>query len=386
MNTSKKAIVFGSGHLAFRTKNLLEDRGVEVFPISDENSHKKNEGIFTREETVLETLSADNVDFIYIVGDNDDKNIEFLIAANRFSATEKITVSIFNKKIALHLKHLHKELFIISPAEISADFFVRGLDEPVERKVWYELEESEGLLPEFSLSNLFYKIGFLFLLLICISTTFFHFYNGFSLIDSLYFVIVTISTVGYGDVNLLQTDIVSKLTGITLILTSMILVWLSFSLLMNELLKKKDLLTLGIKKYTLTDHVIVCGLGRTGFFVIEKLLAQGHKVLIIEKDSHSPFLQYFKSKGAEFYVGDAVLQKTLQDVNVQKAKALISLINNDSKNLEIGLSGRSLNPNLKLILRIYEKTISEEIKEFFDIQVTFSVSEITAEYLIEKTL
>ena len=77
--------------------------------------------------------------------------------------------------------------------------------------------------------------------------------------------------------------------------------------------------------------------------------------------------------GIDVYIGDARLPGVLHDVGVTKAKALYSLVDSDFGNLEIGLNARAFDPTLRLVLRIYDDSMSKMIRENLDIQLTYSM-------------
>ena len=120
-------------------------------------------------------------------------------------------------------------------------------------------------------------------------------------------------------------------------------------------------------------------LGRLGYFICEGLLDAGEKVLIVEKEETSAAIDHFRSRGAEVYIGDARMPRVLLDVGVTRAKALYSVVDNDFTNLEIGLNARSFAPVLRLILRIYDESMSGRIKDNLDIHLTFSMTAIADE-------
>ncbi len=66
-----------------------------------------------------------------------------------------------------------------------------------------------------------------------------------------------------------------------------------------------------------------------------------------------------------------------------RAKALYSLVANDFVNLEVGLNARSFDPQLRLIIRMYDESMSRRIKEQLDIHLTFSVSAMADEKFLE---
>ena len=193
---------------------------------------------------------------------------------------------------------------------------------------------------------------------------------------------MTVATVGYGDITLLNASAATKLVGIGLILTSTCFIWMIFSLTVDNIIKRRVQLALGRKRYSLSGHVILCGLGRLGFFIAEGLLKQGEKLLIVEKNENSPTIEYFRSRGADVYIGDARLPRVLQDVGVTRAKALYSVINSDYANLEVGLNARSFVPGLRLILRIFDESMSQRIKKHLDVHLTFSMTAIADEQFL----
>ncbi|MEO7454953.1 MAG: NAD(P)-binding protein, partial [Gemmatimonadaceae bacterium] len=182
---------------------------------------------------------------------------------------------------------------------------------------------------------------------------------------------------------LVNASTMSKVVGIALILSSTAFIWMIFSLTIDGIIKRRVQLSLGRKRYTKSGHVILCGLGRLGYFVGEGLLARGERLIIVESDPDSPAIEHFRRLGADVYIGDARLPRVLQDVCVSRAKALYSLIDDDFTNLEIGLNARSFMPSLRLILRIFDASMSKRVSDTLDIHLTFSMSAIADEHFIE---
>jgi voltage-gated potassium channel len=112
---------------------------------------------------------------------------------------------------------------------------------------------------------------------------------------------------------------------------------------------------------------------------VQELIQKKEKVIIIEQNENANHIDYFRQLGAEVYIGDGRLAKVLNDVNVKDAKALISVINNDALNLEIGLNARSLDPTMRLILRIFDEQMAIKINEYLKFHLTLSLSAIAEE-------
>lgn len=216
------------------------------------------------------------------------------------------------------------------------------------------------------------------------ATSYFRAAEHLSWLDAFYFVIVTTATVGYGDISLLHSSPASKLAGIALILTSTVFIWMIFSLTVDQIIKKRVQMALGRRKHSQRGHVILCGVGRLGHLVGEALLKRGERLLVVEQEETSDAVEHLRSLGADVYIGDARSPRVLEDVGVRRAKALYSLVANDFVNLEVGLNGRSFDPNLRLILRIFDESMAQRIKEHLDIHLSFSTSAIADEQFLSS--
>jgi Trk K+ transport system NAD-binding subunit len=141
---------------------------------------------------------------------------------------------------------------------------------------------------------------------------------------------------------------------------------------------------LGHRRYREKDHIVLCGLGRLGYFIADALHQRGERMVIIEADAQSPNVHLFRHRGIPVYIGNARLPQVLLDVRVQHAKALISVIDDDYGNLEIGLNARSFEPGLRVILRIFDNSMARVIHDKLDIHLTASVSAIVDDAFLEE--
>ena len=80
-------------------------------------------------------------------------------------------------------------------------------------------------------------------------------------------------------------------------------------------------------------------------------------------------------------IGDAKLERTLRDAGLERAKALISVTSDDLTNLEIGLNAKSLNPDARVVLRIYDHLLAQTLDQQLDLHFALSTSAIAAEAL-----
>ncbi len=381
----KTILVFGSGHLAYRLKEKLHTGNYQVVHVTmgEVKAAAHSVSLLENLRHFLQKVHVDSVRMIYLLDEKDEVNLQLIIALISLYPGIPVTASLFNENLTPHLQSKHNNVTIFNPAKIAAPYFVAALSQPLERKA-----ELKTVQPVFKTGvkkedNLIQKLILAFTGLLVIAVLFFHFHEKLSWIDSLYFVVVTVATVGYGDINLAASSSLSKMAGITLILSSTFFIWMIFSLTIDRILKKRVALALGRKKYHYKDHVVLCGLGRLGYFIAEELLQKGEKLIIIEQNEDSRYLDYFRQLGADIYIGDGRLSKVLDDANVVHARAVMSVINDDSINLEIGLNCRSFQPGIRLILRIFDEEMARKIKDYLNIYLTLSASDIADEKFYE---
>lgn len=378
-------LILGSGHLTYRLKKLLTAQQYHVIHTSAEviNSITEYTSPLDKIATYMKGITIEKIAMVYLIDESDENNLQTILAFMSLYPTIPVTASLFNENLIPHLQVRHSNLTILNPAKIAAPAFVAAIYQQVSNNIIAESIHKITTAKTKLRISLIQRLLIYFSIVMLAAVMFFHFYENLSWVDSLYFVVVTAATVGYGDINLLNSAPLSKIIAVLLILTSTVFVWLIFSLTIDLLLKKRMQLSLGRRKYNFSNHIIVCGLGRLGYFIVVELLQKKEKVIIIEQNENSRHIDYFKNLGAEVYIGDGRLPKVLADVNAAQARALVSVINSDSINLEIGLNARSYQWDIKLILRIFDEQMAEKIKEHLSIHHTLSASNISDEKFYE---
>lgn len=376
---TKTALIFGSGHLADRVKKLVITKNYSVthIPFLQSTNAPTTLPVIEKIAQVMGFADLTLLSIIYILDDKDELNLEILMALISLHPKTKICMSLFNENMRPHLMKAHPQLHIINPAEKAAPFFVAALYPSMVETLTSEnyILKSKNPQPDLFVKSLIIS----FAALIILATGYFHFYEQLAWLDALYFVVVTVSTVGYGDFNLQHSGTISKIIGIILILSSTVFIWIIFSITIDGIIKKRVERSMGKKRYGYKNHIIICGLGRLGFFIAEELYKKGEKILIIEPNNESPNNQYFRNLGVAVYSGNARLPGILENAGVNKARALIAVTNDDYTNLEIGLNARTYHPNLRLILRIFDDSMAQIIKEKMNIHLTLSMSAIADE-------
>ena len=129
---------------------------------------------------------------------------------------------------------------------------------------------------------------------------------------------------------------------------------------------------------TYENHIVVCGLGKVGYRVIRWLVQLGEPVVGIELDEHNRFLPEIRGWQVPVLVADARLAETLRRAGVAKASAIVPCADDDLANLDIALQARRLQPNIKVVLRLFDERLAENVEHGFDIHTAFSCSALAA--------
>ena len=103
------------------------------------------------------------------------------------------------------------------------------------------------------------------------------------------------------------------------------------------------------KIFTLKNHIIVCGYGKTGIEIIDELKKSKQQFVIIDKDKNK--VEELKDQDWLVLLGDATEDEVLEKAGVSKACGLIASLSNDADNVYIVLSARGMNPKLRIIAR-----------------------------------
>jgi Trk K+ transport system NAD-binding subunit len=129
---------------------------------------------------------------------------------------------------------------------------------------------------------------------------------------------------------------------------------------------------------TLSDHIIICGIGRVGYRVINELLEFGEKVVAINVSEKEEWLPDFIKRGVVIIMGDARQRRTLVNAGIERASALIACTSDDLTNLDIALDARDANPKIKVVLRMFDTALAAKVSKGFNINTAFSVSALAA--------
>jgi len=194
------------------------------------------------------------------------------------------------------------------------------------------------------------------LLLVSSGTSFYWIHEQYPLIDAFFMTIITISTVGFGQIHPLS-DIGKLFTSGLIVFSLGGLAWVGSNLARfifdGELKEYLKTYRVDKKIMKLKDHTIIVGYGRNGEQAAMELKDSGVDFVIIERREN--VMSRIREDESLLYIrGDATHEETLFQARIEHAKALIATTPNDADNVFVVLTARSINPALKIISRASE--------------------------------
>jgi len=193
----------------------------------------------------------------------------------------------------------------------------------------------------------------LLLLAIAVAGTFgYVFIEHWTVLQAAYMVIITLFTVGYGEVAPLSTAgrILTMAIIVTGVGTSVYAAGQVLEIILEgELLgfRKKQRMNRMIRE--MKDHYIICGFGRVGHQVAEDFNAAGIPYVII--DSKPETITELEPRGIPALVGDVTSDSILEEAGIRRAKGLVACSDSDVTNVYVTLSARAINPSLFIVAR-----------------------------------
>ncbi len=190
--------------------------------------------------------------------------------------------------------------------------------------------------------------------------------GGYSVLESLYMTVITVSTVGFKEVHALDGS--GKLFVVFLIISGLTVMTYTLGAVGRVIIEGSIQKYLGRQRMMrelekLKGHYLVCGHGRIGQILCEELQREGALFVVIEEDPEK--VERLLDKGYMVVQGDATEDTVLKEAGVTRAKGLVAVVSNNVNNLYITLSAREMcreeNPGLYILSRATDQSASEKI-------------------------
>ncbi len=218
-----------------------------------------------------------------------------------------------------------------------------------------------------------------------------HPHTHLSVLEAIYFTATTITTIGFGDYSfggqpawLLAYGVLFMVAGVALMTTA-------FALFTNLLVSRRIEQSLGRQQVTMmSGHVVVVGLGAVGLRVVEGLIAEGRRVVVVETDEHNRYLHRARALGVPVVLADATQRQTLDSVGLKQASAVALLTSNDLTNIEAALAARAhledRASSVPTVLRVFDRMLAHTVEVSFGFSQVRSTSALAAPWFVGAAL
>ncbi|MCY4384935.1 MAG: potassium channel protein [Nitrospinae bacterium] len=176
--------------------------------------------------------------------------------------------------------------------------------------------------------------------------------EGWSLVESFYMTMITVTTVGFNEVREMSTT--GRMFTVALMILGVGTLFYGIAIIAEVRFEERIRQIFGRRKLVkeldrLENHHIICGYGRIGSTVAAEYARESLPHVIIESDES--IISHLDQEGQIVILGDATLDETLAEAHVEKAKSLVCALATDAENVFVTLTARALNPNLFILSR-----------------------------------
>ncbi|MDA8141544.1 MAG: potassium channel protein [Desulfobacteraceae bacterium] len=207
-----------------------------------------------------------------------------------------------------------------------------------------------------------YSLVFSFLLIVA-GTVGYMLIEGWNFLDSFFMTITTLATVGYGEVHPLTPW--GRIFSIVLIVLGVGFFFYVGGAVIQFMLEGRVRALLGRRRLDrklarLKNHYIVCGCGRIGKVICEKLQRENFDLVVIDKNPS--LIETLEAMKLAYLCGDAGDEALLLKAGIQQAKALVAALATDTENVFLVLTARQLAPKIKIIARAGTEAAKSKLK------------------------
>ncbi len=206
-------------------------------------------------------------------------------------------------------------------------------------------------------------LGVVFVLIVSALGVLGYMHNGWSFGDSIFMVVLTVFTVGYGEVHPLDSVELRTISIALIVFGCTGMIYLTGALVQFITLTKIQQM-LGLTRMhkhieELHDHVIICGFGRTGSMLAGELKAGKAQFVVIEPNQDR--FAEARELGYLCIHADAAEESVLKEAGILRAHALATVVSSDPINVFITLSARALNGSIQIIARGEEPSTEKKL-------------------------
>ncbi len=205
--------------------------------------------------------------------------------------------------------------------------------------------------------------GLLLLVIIAVGIFGYSSIEGWSLLDSAYMLVITLSTVGFKEVQSLTTagKVLTMFLIVSGVGTAVYAVGqVGEMIIEGQIFGYRRRKRMEHKLKDIRDHYIICGFGRVGHKVAEEFDAAKFPYVII--DIKPETAHELEPKGIPYIVGSSTSNGMLETAGVRRAKGLVACADSDMENVFVTLSARAAKPDIYIVARASGKEAEERLK------------------------
>ncbi len=195
-------------------------------------------------------------------------------------------------------------------------------------------------------------------------------------------------TLGYTDAGITTDTIIANgLFAVAGMLISLALdalvVAVLFGLIADALISERFARMFGGSARRMRGHVVIVGLGTVGYRVVRELVSRGYRCVAIESNPAGAYVESARRLGVSVVIADISQNESLEELGISRAAALIAATDDDSANLEVGLTALELAPGLRIVLRMWDTRLANRLESLNEFQACRSVTRLASPHFVE---
>lgn len=188
--------------------------------------------------------------------------------------------------------------------------------------------------------------------------------EGWTIGESVYMTLITVTTVGFGEVRPLSPA--GQRFTILLILFGLFTAGYAATAVVGYVFEGQIVRTVKERRLLrqlrrLKNHYIVCGAGDVGREAVRELQRSGARFVVVDRDPESSELS--RDESVPMVIGDAVSDEVLLEAGVERAAGLISALPQDEQNVFVALTARQHNPELVIVAQAAEESTISKLQK-----------------------